>query len=455
MNYVITENKKFFNKIGKYNFCSLSEMKLKTKIAVDTETTGLKCFHTNKGFKGAELFAIQIGTGDNNYLIDLQEGSGIFPNNIMPYLKNRELVFHNAIFDLRFLYKHGLFPKKIKDTFIASKFYYNGNRDGVFRHSFGHVMERELGISYDKSVQKNIAKVQLSNSQAIQYCFNDVDKLLELEQILAYKINEENGTRSYELQCQSTLPLAYMEMCGMPLSKERWINKINRDKKLLIATESDMLDYIHLNLPKYRDNQLSLFDVEKKVNLNFNSPKQMIEVFKDLELDIINDKGKESLNSKVVKKNKHDFVDIWLTRQKLQKAISTFGYNVLDHLVDGRIYTSFNPMVDTSRISCKSGGVNFLNFPRDPETRKSFLAKEGNIMVGADYSNQEVYCGCDLHHDTVTLQLIKEGICLHCAFAKVLYPELSELTDNEIKKKHEDKRQEAKSPRFNLKYLVF
>ena len=43
MNYIITKNKNYFENIGNYNFCGLEELKkLPDKIAIDTETTGLR-----------------------------------------------------------------------------------------------------------------------------------------------------------------------------------------------------------------------------------------------------------------------------------------------------------------------------------------------------------------------------------------------------------------------------
>jgi len=449
-NYILTKRQDYFNLIGDYDFCNIDDVVLPKKIAVDTETTGLQCYHTDKGFRGADLFAIQIGTGSHNYLFDLE--GGYTPKQVFDLLKGKILVLQNAIFDIRFMFKHGFIPYSIRDTFLASKILYNGARDGVYSHNFGAIMFRELGIKYDKSVQKNIAKNKLGNKQAIQYCFNDVDRLLELEDTLFTKIKEEGQLETYKLQCRATLPLAYMEMCGLPLSKIRWKDKILRDKKAIETVEKEIINYIQENLPKYIDNQINMFSSEVRLNLNLNSTTQMIPVFKDLEINILNDKNKESLNEKVVSKNKHPFVDLWLKRQKLQKALSTFGENVLEKAIEGRIYTSFNPMVDTSRISCRKGGINFLNFPRDKVTRSSFVASKGYKMVGADYSNQEVFMGADMHHDAATLDSIKNGSCLHCAFTRVLFPEVKDLSDQEIKDNHSEKRQQAKAPRFCFQY---
>jgi DNA polymerase I-like protein with 3'-5' exonuclease and polymerase domains len=450
MNYIITNRPEYFKKIGNYNYCSISDVKLGDRVAVDTETTGLQCFHTGAGFKGAELFAIQYGTGENNYLFDLD--SGISIKEVFSLIKDKTIILQNAIFDIRFMLKHNFIPKTVRDTFLASKILYNGNYQGVYNHNFGAIMERELGEIYDKSDQKNIAKIKLSTASAIKYCFNDVDKLLELEEHLSLKLIKADSFEAYKVQSDSTSAIAYMEMCGLPFNKNKWKIKIKEDEINLLKVNKDILNFLDKNLPVYIDKQLDLFSEDKKLAINLNSPQQVIPVFKDLGLNVLNDKGKESLNEKVVARNKHEFVDIWIKRQKLQKSLSTFGENVLEKCVENRIYTSFNPMVDTSRLSCRKGGINFLNFPRDFKVRDSFEALEDFIMVGADYSNQEVFMGCDMHQDPVTLLSIKNGVCLHCAFAKVLYPEIAHLSDDEIKKNHAEKRQAAKAPRFCFQY---
>ena len=81
---------------------------------------------------------------------------------VAPFLEGKTLVGHNLTFDLGWLYKYNFVPKRVYDTFIASKILYNGN-GLITRHGFGFVMERELGINYDKSEQKNIAKTHLLN----------------------------------------------------------------------------------------------------------------------------------------------------------------------------------------------------------------------------------------------------------------------------------------------------
>jgi len=109
-------------------------------------------------------------------------------------------------------------------------------------------------------------------------------------------------------------------------------------------------------------------------------------------------------------------------------------------------------MVDTARLSTRKGEINFLNFPSDKITRYCFKANEGNVMIVCDYSGQETVIAADLSGDEAMTKSVIDGSCLHCAFARILFPELEGLSDEEITKKHKDKRQAAKSPRFAFQY---
>lgn len=442
MDYIITKTPQFFEKIGQYNYCQLKDMILPETVAIDLETTELKPIL-------GDIFAIQIGTGVNNYLIHCYDENYV-PQDVYPYLKDKLLIGHNITFDLGFFYKYGFYPDKVKDTFIASKILYNGIKE--YRHDFGTVFERELGINYDKSEQKNINKIKLSTSKSIEYCFNDVDRLIELYTHLETKIIEGGFQDTYNLHCEYIKALAYMEQCGVPLSKEKWLQKIELDKQVLKEKEQLVSNYITKNLPQFHQQQLDLFNTEPILGLDLTSPKQMIPVFQALKINCIDDEGKDSISENVIKKTKHEFVNIWLEYQSAKHDVTTFGNNIFEKVIDGRIYTGYNPILDTARISSRKGDVNTLNLPANQRTRECIEAKSGFKMIVADYEGQETRVGADITGDEAMIDSILNGSDLHCAFAKVLFPELQFLSDEEIIKNHKEKRTAAKAPRFAFAY---
>ena len=370
MNYIITNNRSFFEKIGNYNYCSLEDMVLPDIIAVDTETTSLNPWY-------GHMFSVQIGTGKDNYIIDLQQlGNELIFDDLKPYLQGKALLFHNASFDLGWFYKHNFFPEQVYDTMLASMILHNGK--SYVRHSFGEVMKRELNIEYDKTEQKNIHAVKLSTTSAIQYAFNDVDRLLDCMKSMASKLRHFDMVRAFNIHCKYIKALSYMEVCGLPVDEDYWTAKIEKDKVAVEEGMQEVTEYIYDKFPQYRDTQIDMFDGSKKININLRSTQQVIPVFKELGINIKDDKdpNKETLNKNIIKRSGHEFVDIWLKYKEAEHDVTTYGENLIPKIKDGYFFTSFNPIKDTARISTRQGAVNILNFPSNQRTRECIRAKK-------------------------------------------------------------------------------
>jgi len=449
MNYIITKHPEFFTKIlsvsiklGQVDFCGLEDMILPDKIAIDTETTGLEA-------RKQEIFCTQIGTGENNYIIHMYDDNYTFQD-LVPYITGKVLVGHNILFDLGFFYKYDFWPKEVRDTMLASKILYNG--DPTERHDFGRVMDRELNVKYDKTEQKNIHIVKLSQASTIEYSFNDVDRLLELEDTLYNLIKKNGQTSTYMLHCRYIRALAYMEQCGMPISSYAWKTKMEQDIINSVNSKKIIEEYIHDNLPQFANRQLDMFDTKKRITISVSSSQQMLKVFKAFGIPVLDKDGKESINDNVISKSKHEFVKMWLEYQKATHRVTTFGEGIYKRIEHERIYTNFNPMVDTARLSTRRGEINFLNFPADHETRDCFIANEGNKMIVCDYAGQETVIAADLSGDEAMTKSVVDGADLHCLLARVLFPEIEDLDDDTIKKEHKSKRDASKSPRFAMSY---
>ncbi len=455
MNYLISKHPEFFDKIGKYNFCELEDMVLPETIALDTETTGLTP-------RNCDIFCVQIGTGSDNYIIHMYDGNYNFED-IVPFITDKVLIGHNILFDLGFMYKYNFWPKEVKDTMLASKVLYNGYTESTrgkngaiadvpYRSDFGTVMERELGVKYDKTEQKNIHLVKLSQPSTIEYSFNDVDRLLELHDALEKKIVAQGFEETYKLHCRYIKALAYIEQCGLPISTNKWREKMEEDLVNQLKWKAKIEEYIYDNLPQFADGQIDMFDEKKRITVSITSSTQMIKVFKAFKINTINKEGKDSIKEEVIAKSNHEFVKLWLDFQEANQRVTTFGDNILQKVVNDRIYTNFNPMVDTARLSTRKGGINFLNFPADEITRHCFVANPGNVMIVCDYSGQETVIAADLSGDKAMTNSVLTGACLHSAFARILFPEIAHLSDAVIQKEHKDKRQAAKAPRFAFQY---
>jgi DNA polymerase-1 len=447
MNYIVCKDKTPFETIGDYNYCTLEEMVLSDTIACDSETNGLQP-------RNSDMFCFQIGTGKDNYIIVMYNNNYEF-SDIIPYIKNKTLIFHNALFDLGFCYKYGFYPKNVRDTMLASKIIYNGGVDENYlpiRHDFGSVMKKELNVIYDKTEQKNIHIVKLSQPSTIEYSFNDVDRLIELHDVLLYKIENGGFKETYDLHCRYINALAYMEQCGLPISSKAWKEKMEEDIKMTAQAKQIVEEYIYDNIPKFADRQIDMFDNTKKILISINSPIQMLKVFKELGIKTKDKDGKDSIGENIISKSKHEFVKMWLNFQEANHRVTTFGNNVYKQIEYERIYTNFNPMVDTARLSTRKGNINFLNFPSDSVTRKCFKANEGNVMIVCDYEAQEGIILTDKSKDEAMMTSVIDGADLHCLLTKAVFPELKHLSDDEIKKNHKDKRNICKVVRFLFSY---
>ena len=448
MNYIICKDRSQFEKIGSYNYCNLEDMVLPEIIAYDSETTGLTA-------RDCDIFCAQIGTGENNYIIVMYNNNYEFKD-LIPYIKDKTLMGHNILFDLGFMYKYGFYPEKVLDTMLATRILYNGAVEAPYflpyKADFGSVMKRELNVSYDKTDQKNIHIVKLSQKSTIEYSFNDVDRLIELHDALMVKLKKGKFVDTYNLHCRYIRALAYMESCGLPISSEAWKAKMVQDTHNAIKWKATIEDYIYDTLPHYRDLQIDMFNTDKKILVSINSPLQMIKVFNDFGIETKDKDGKDTITENVISKSKHEFVEMWLNYQEANHRVTTFGDKIYQKIENERIYTNFNPMVDTARLSTRKGGINFLNFPSDKYTRDCFKANPGNVMVVCDWSGQETVIAADLSGDEAMTASVVNGADLHCAFARILNPEIKDLDDETIIKEHKALRQAAKSPRFAFQY---
>ncbi len=132
--------------------------------------------------------------------------------------------------------------------------------------------------------------------------------------------------------------------------------------------------------------------------ININSPKQLGKLlFEDMGLPVVKKtKTGYSTDSSVLEKlrGKHEIIDSIIEYRHLAKLKSTYADAFLPLLDDeGRIRSTLNQTVTaTGRIS--STEPNLQNIPVRTqigrEIRKMFVAKEGCLLVGADYSQIEL-----------------------------------------------------------------
>lgn len=162
---------------------------------------------------------------------------------------------------------------------------------------------------------------------------------------------------------------------------------------------------------------------------NINSPKQLGEVlFERLGLP----SGKKtktgySTNAEVLEslRGKHEIVDDILEYRKLVKLKSTYVEGLLRVAhADGTVHTSFNQTeTRTGRIS--STEPNLQNIPvrteLGSELRKFFVAREGCVLIDADYSQIELRVLAHISNDENMISAFAEGVDIHTKTASQVF----------------------------------
>ncbi len=162
---------------------------------------------------------------------------------------------------------------------------------------------------------------------------------------------------------------------------------------------------------------------------NINSPKQLGKVlFEDLKLPCKKKtKSGYSTNAEVLEslRYEHPIVEMVLSYRTLAKLNSTYCEGLLKVIADdGRIHSSFNQTeTRTGRIS--STEPNLQNIPvrteLGREMRKFFCAKEGWVLVDADYSQIELRVLAHIAQDKNMIEAFKNNDDIHAITASQVF----------------------------------
>ncbi len=162
---------------------------------------------------------------------------------------------------------------------------------------------------------------------------------------------------------------------------------------------------------------------------NINSPKQLGKVlFEDLGLPVKKKtKSGYSTNAEVLEslRYEHPIVDMVLSYRALAKLNSTYCEGLLKVIApDGRIHSSFNQTeTRTGRIS--STEPNLQNIPvrteLGREMRKFFCARDGWVLVDADYSQIELRVLAHISGDKNMIEAFKNNDDIHAITASQVF----------------------------------
>lgn len=270
----------------------------------------------------------------------------------------------------------------------------------------------------------------------------------------------------------------YLAKCAVALGvlNERIGDKIkeNGQEKLYHEVELPLvtvLEHLEINGFLVDDNQLKEFadKLGEKIDaltneiymlageeFNINSPKQLgVILFEKLELKPVKKtKTGYATNADVLEKlrDKHPIVNFIMEYRQLAKLKSTYcdGLRAVVNPNTHRIHSVFTQTVTvTGRLS--STEPNLQNIPTRTELgreiRKMFVAKEGYVLVDADYSQIELRVLAHIANDETMINAFRNNEDIHAVTAsQVLGIPLEDVT--------KEQRSSAKAVNFGIVYGI-
>ncbi len=373
-------------------------------IACDLEATGLDV-------KKAKLSGVGLGTSSKQYFIS-------FPNEHKEYIgkvlskifKDKEVVFHNAKFDLELMYMNNLpWPEKIHDTMIMSWLVDEDNQ-----HGLKPLSKALLGKDLKKWVQlDNEANLFRTDEDILKelsdYCGEDVASTYDLYFYFLPMLKKEGLTLDYEkIELKLIKVLARMELRGVKVDKDWLRGGMNKIKLTLSDLEVLMKERL------------------SKPSVNIRSSKQLEDLlFNELGYlpTKVTDTGRRSTDNEaleaIIKDNdlkKNDFVSLLLRFRELDKLCTTYFEALLEQSgEDEMIHTNFmQHRTRTGRLA--SNAPNLQNIPTRADewnVRKAFIPREGYKFLLADYSQIELRMLAHFSRDENMVNTFLEGGDIH------------------------------------------
>ena len=324
---------------------------------------------------------------------------------------------HNAKFHMVLLARYGVPVHGLAfDTMIAAYLLESGQRALALRDLAWAKVQVEL-----PSVQsllgigkKAITMAEMTVGDCGNYACHEALLVERLVPMLETELEEAAQTKLFrEVEMPLVPVLAEMELVGIKVDLP-YLAELGRELEARIASlESEIYGHVGHEF-------------------NINSTQRLSEVlFQELHLEIDKRKrrsktktGHISTGSDVLEelRGTHPIIDLILEYRQLQKLKSTY-VDALQLLVDpntGRVHTSFNQTVAaTGRLS--SSDPNLQNIPIRTDigkrVRRAFVAREGALLLSADYSQIELRVLAHMANDPTLLEAFENGEDPHAVTA--------------------------------------
>lgn len=448
------------NKIREYVDCAITN----GIVAVDTETNGLDridgkiagvCLYT-PGQKG-----VYIPVRHESFMTGIELKTNVSKEFIKDQFErmnksNIKYVLHNAKFDMHILWwMLGIKIIPYWDTQIGSQ---------LLNENEPH----KLKVLYKKYVDNSDENSKVAS-------FNSLFKGIEFNKVppdVAYMYASFDPIMTYELY---QFQYNFIDINGK-YCKEKGLERVaevfrNIEMPLIqvvfemectgVKIDTELADKLKAQYTKHKDAAEEKFNLEiEKLNDKFDklmiknpaaynklfkdgirkvsisSPTQLAILFYDvLEFESPDKKSPRGTGEAILKSFNHPLVDSILEYRSMSKLLSTYIEAIPQHIAkrDNRLHANFNQYgAKTGRFS--SSDPNLQNIPSQKTTlsdgtvidaghdiRQMFIAGDGMVIVGGDFSQQEPRCLAHMSDDPHMLQAYLEGKDLYATIASKIY----------------------------------
>jgi DNA polymerase-1 len=384
----------------------LGDLSNETIIAIDTETTGLDVY----GIDEIVGMSVTLPNADYHVYIPVKHNDCEQLDReyvlymLRPVLENEFIgkVLHNSKFDIHMFLRHGIRMRGIKWDTLVGMHLLNENEDSFALKNLATKYLNKPSDTYSTLFGKKGFNEITDLQVALAYGAKDTDVCWRLYQFQMAHLRKMPTVLEYGQNIEIPLIEAIIDM-------ERTGFDIDVDYAKTYGEEM-----------KQQIDDKERFLIDKLGGINLNSPAQLKPALES----VIGKKLESTDAKKVLKPLSKEFPVIaeLLEYKELVKLFSTY-ISVLPeliHPITGKLHAQFNQNgARTGRFSSGGNGVNLQNQPKS--ARKLFVAPDGWLIMGGDWSQQEVRCAAYLTQEPVLLEAYENGRDVYASMASEVY----------------------------------
>ena len=434
-------------------------------LAVDTETNGLDridgkiagiCLYT-PGEKG-----IYIPVGHVSYMTNQPLKDNVPCETMENFFKvcnehNVKYILHNAKFDMHILYwMIGVKIVPYWDTLIAGQLLNENEPHGlkVLYQKYCVRADEEQQVAKFNTLFNGIEFNSIPPSVGYMYAAFDPIMTYELYKFQEQYLDKEVGQYCYRKGLERVADVfREIEMPLIEVVFDMEVQGVDIDTDLAKELKDKYTYYMNLAVDNFKAQIIELevagaFDELRvkhpdkfnkiselgDIKINIASNAQLVILFYDV-LKLDPPKGQRSVGEEQLKQLHHPLVDCILEYRGMSKLLSTYIEAIPNHIAkkDGKLHANFNQYgAKTGRFS--SSDPNLQNIPSKTkklsdgtvidaghDIRQMFIAGEGNVIIGGDFSQQEPRCLAHMSQDENMINAYLHGKDLYATIASKLY----------------------------------